>query len=128
MTLAELARSYDLEHRAKLRAMSAGCPAHKAKLMVIRRAPIRPSLFLSVVIILSSICHAEAMRAIPDDNLAYPVLLTLKGVGQGSGLYLNVNGKLYLVTAKHVIFDPKTGKINMPPASMENATTRNCRN
>jgi S1-C subfamily serine protease len=55
--------------------------------------------------------HAQApSRALPDDNLAYPVLISLKN-GGGSGFYLNTKTAVYLVTAKHVLFDPNTGKI-----------------
>lgn len=43
-------------------------------------------------------------RALPDDNLAYPVLITLKN-SAGSGFYINTNTAVYLVTAKHVLFD-----------------------
>ena len=45
------------------------------------------------------------MRAIPDDNLAYPVLVTLSNGGTGSGFYLNDPGFIFLVTAKHVLFN-----------------------
>jgi hypothetical protein len=48
---------------------------------------------------------AEAQRAIPDDNLAYPVLITLKDGATGSGFYINTDKATYLVTAKHVLFD-----------------------
>ncbi len=44
------------------------------------------------------------MRAIPDDNLAYPVLITLKNGSQGSGFFLNAAQASFLVTARHVIF------------------------
>lgn len=50
---------------------------------------------------------AQAQRSIPDDNLAYPVLIAL-GTSLGSGFYLNSNGKIFLVTAKHVLFDLQT--------------------
>jgi hypothetical protein len=69
-----------------------------------------------------SVTPAKAQRAIPEDNLAYPVLITITKllpsasagkaptpvpVENGSGFFLN-NGKfVYLVTAKHVLFDPK---------------------
>jgi len=51
-------------------------------------------------------------RALPDDNLAYPVLITFKN-STGSGFYVNAGTKLYLVTAKHVLFDA-TGAILEP--------------
>jgi Trypsin-like peptidase domain len=46
-------------------------------------------------------------RAIPEDNLAYPVLLILKH-GEGSGFFLNTPTTQYLVTANHVIADDET--------------------
>jgi hypothetical protein len=54
---------------------------------------------------------AEAQRAIPDDNLAYPVLITLKNGSAGSGFFLNNGKAVYLVTAKHVLFDPSSQKL-----------------
>ncbi len=54
---------------------------------------------------------AAANRAIPDDNLAYPVLITLKNGGTGSGFFVNTAKGIYLVTAKHVLFDPVTQKL-----------------
>lgn len=50
----------------------------------------------------------SAQRAIPDDNLAYPVLITLKSGGTGSGFYLNTATATYLVTASHVLFDTRS--------------------
>ena len=55
----------------------------------------------------------RAQRSIPDDNLAYPVLIQLPNE-PASGFYLNTGNSLYLVTAKHVLFDPPTGN---PPTS-----------
>ena len=45
------------------------------------------------------------MRNIPEDNLAMSVLLTLNNGGLGSGFLLAFNNKLYLITAKHVLFN-----------------------
>ena len=47
-------------------------------------------------------------RAIPIDNLSYPVLITLSDGSSGSGFYLNTGQSIFLVTAKHVLFDPNT--------------------
>ncbi len=44
------------------------------------------------------------MRDIPDDNLAYPVLLEI-GNGLGSGFYFLTNNKIFLVTARHVLYN-----------------------
>jgi hypothetical protein len=51
---------------------------------------------------------AATQRAIPDDNLAYPVLITLRNGATGSGFYINTGQAIYLVTAKHVLFDLNT--------------------
>ena len=61
------------------------------------------------------VSHAFGERAIPDDNLAYPVMVTLKpkngpAMG-GSGFYLNNPDTLYFVTAKHVIFPPPNSQL-----------------
>lgn len=47
------------------------------------------------------------MRNIPDDNLAYPVLIVLGSGHSGSGFQLNSGTHVYFVTAKHVLFDEK---------------------
>ena len=66
---------------------------------------------LAALIGLTPISNATARRAIPDDNLAYPVLISMKKGGAGSGFYLNVGSAMYLVTAKHVLFDPLTNQL-----------------
>jgi hypothetical protein len=59
-----------------------------------------------------NIVHAQnPSRALPDDNLAYPVLITLKNGSTGSGFYLNTQTAIHFVTAKHVLFDLNTNKI-----------------
>jgi hypothetical protein len=53
-------------------------------------------------------------RNIPDDNLAYPILLNIDDKYSGSGFQINCDQKLYLVTAKHVLYNDKNvlhGKI-----------------
>ena len=59
-----------------------------------------------------------ARRAVPDDNLAYPVLITLKGGGQGSGFFLNLQTDTFLVTARHVLFKEKTDDLLAPEAEL----------
>jgi Trypsin-like peptidase domain len=62
--------------------------------------------------------RAFAERAIPDDNLAYPVMVTLRSsngkASLGSGFYINRPNGIYFVTAKHVIFTQ-----NGPEAQLE---------
>jgi S1-C subfamily serine protease len=75
-------------------------------------------LLLSAVIGLSLAHTAMARRAIPDDNLGYPVLISLKAGGSGSGFYLNNGSTVYLVTARHVLFDPTGHKLNSSEAEL----------
>ena len=65
---------------------------------------------------------------IPDDNLAYPVLVILKNksgatLGFGSGIYFGTANAEYLVTAKHVITsglpNEKTGQAQVPDLVLE---------
>lgn len=81
--------------------------------------PNRRTAIASAVSLFAS--RAIAERAIPDDNLAYPVMVTLKlrnGVTSfGSGFYLNFPNDTYFVTAKHVIFILPNGEL--PDAELE---------
>jgi S1-C subfamily serine protease len=49
----------------------------------------------------------KLQRSLPDDNLAYPILITVKN-GTGSGFFFATATNVYLVTAKHVLFEPNT--------------------
>lgn len=55
------------------------------------------------------------MRAIPGDNLAYPIQITLENGSQGSGFYLHEENQGYLITAAHVLLNqdesPKSNKV-----------------
>jgi Trypsin-like peptidase domain len=72
------------------------------------RMVIVPALALFVLV------HPTiAQRALPDDNLAYPVLVAIPGVEEASGFYLNTPTSTYLVTAKHVLFS-ENGQLRGP--------------
>jgi hypothetical protein len=60
---------------------------------------------------------ARAQRSIPDDNLAYPVLVQFPDE-LASGFYLNTSKAIYLVTAKHILLDPRTGHVRNGPMSL----------
>src|ERR1039458_2489713 len=66
-------------------------------------AMARLASFALTVFLITMPPLATAQRAIPEHNLAYPVLLTI-GSTTGSGFYLNAPDSVYLVTAKHVLF------------------------
>lgn len=74
-------------------------------------------IVLSIVWIINWIfvVPASARRDIPDDNLAYPVLLQRQEGGGGSGFYLRSGNQLFLVTARHVLFraskNTETGEV-----------------
>ena len=63
------------------------------------------SICLPAIALMLSIacCSAD----VPEDNLAYPVLITVDNGGSGSGVYLRTETGVFLVTAKHVVFDEK---------------------
>lgn len=52
--------------------------------------------------------HAQAF--LPEDNLAYPVQILVPG-GGGSGFFVRRDRELFLVTARHVLVDPRTGQL-----------------
>jgi len=62
--------------------------------------------------------HVQSMRTIPEDNLAYPVLIALDTESTGSGFFLRANDVLYLVTAKHVLVNPKNDSIHGKSAEL----------
>ena len=51
------------------------------------------------------------MRAIPDDNLAIPVLIKLQNGATGSGCYVTDGPHLHLVTAYHVLYDRNSASL-----------------
>ena len=75
------------------------------------RARVFGARLLAATIALTGGSSAAPRRAIPDDNLAYPVLATLNNGSTGSGFYLNDGKELFFVTAKHVLFDKKTNAL-----------------
>lgn len=59
------------------------------------------------LLLLMTPLYVYSQRAIPDDNLAYPILIKLDDNSTGSGFYINAHNAIYLVTAKHVLFNAK---------------------
>jgi len=62
--------------------------------------------------------RASEVRAIPDDNLAYPVLIMLRTGSTGSGFFLNTTTNVYLVTARHVLMDGQAATLQCPVAEL----------
>ncbi len=71
---------------------------------------MRSILFFALVPIIIA-DKAHGMRAVPDDNLAYPVLIALKSGEQGTGFFFNTTTASFLVTARHVLFKEKTDEL-----------------
>lgn len=59
---------------------------------------------------LSATIKKTIMRNIPENNLAYPVLIKTNSGSSGSGFMLNTGNKNFLITAKHVLIN--NGNIN----------------
>ena len=76
-----------------------------------RSKPIIIALIFTILVFSGK---ALGRRAIPDDNLAYPVLIITKR-GSGSGFFYRHDNKYYLVTARHVLFKPASVEmLNLP--------------
>lgn len=56
---------------------------------------------------------ARAQASLPEDNLAYPVQIVVPN-GGGTGFFVRRERELFLVTARHVVFDQTTGRLNAP--------------
>ncbi len=64
------------------------------------------------------------MRYIPDNNLSYPILITLNDGSRGSGFHLNYHDtSLYIVTARHVLYN-NTKKLPTDPDNYVLKTNR----
>jgi S1-C subfamily serine protease len=53
---------------------------------------------------------AQVRRLLPDNNLAYPVLVRV-GTSSGSGFFVRADRNVFLVTAGHVLFDVAAKKL-----------------
>jgi Trypsin-like peptidase domain len=92
---------------------------------------------LALVVLVLCPNAAIAQRAIPDDNLAYPVQITLSDCDRGissiaaSGFFLDTGTAEYLVTARHVLFNesqPIQGNQPRPPQCNQAALLSYSRN
>ena len=66
----------------------------------------RCNVSITALLLATLIVPMAAQREIPDDNLAYPVLITM-GSSSGSGFFLTNGSSMWLVTAKHVLCNPQ---------------------
>jgi len=55
--------------------------------------------------------QGRAQAYLPEDNLAYPVQVVVPGAG-GTGFFVRRDRELFLVTARHVLFDMLTGQLH----------------
>jgi len=72
----------------------------------------------SFYLLLSSFIPSYAASILPEDNSAYPALIDFGNGFTGSGFYLNDKSHVYFVTAKHVLFDLKTGALKSAEATL----------
>jgi S1-C subfamily serine protease len=75
-------------------------------------------LIVALIIFIPTV-RADELRALPDDNLAYPVLLQSERVdgrrNMGSGFYYDEGKAIYFVTARHVLFSATSTKLTILP-------------
>jgi len=71
------------------------------------------SLTISILVFLSTNCPSlvEASGVLPENPISYPVLINLIKDGSGSGFYQQYGDKLFLITARHVLFELLPGFI-----------------
>jgi S1-C subfamily serine protease len=70
-------------------------------------------LFFLTILALLSPETSHSTPDLPDDNLAYPVLLVSKE-GTGSGFFYNKDDATYLITARHVLFQETSIRVPEP--------------
>ena len=58
------------------------------------------------------------MRNIPDNNLAYPILIAFDTGSTWSWFFLTTDSKKYLVSARHVFFNPQNNNLNWKTAKL----------
>jgi S1-C subfamily serine protease len=78
--------------------------------------------FLLACMFLASL-GVRAGRAWPGNEQAVPVLITAQDektndLGWGSGFFLMESNRVYLVTARHVLFDPANSSLRSPRAKL----------
>jgi hypothetical protein len=77
---------------------------------LLKRSAIYCFILLAMATIIAAAKLANAQRAIPKENPAFPVLIIGKSYTT-SGFYINNGTLIYLVTATHMLFDPATNML-----------------
>ena len=72
--------------------------------------PLVKQLLLCYAVVMLNAEIAGARRAIPENNLAFPVLITLDSAETASGFYIRKQTDLYFATARHVLFGEGVAK------------------
>jgi hypothetical protein len=71
----------------------------------------RRLLFPVLALVVAAPALARAQAYLPEDNLAYPVQVIVPN-GGGTGFFVRRDRELFLVTARHVLFDQSTGQLH----------------
>jgi len=83
---------------------------------------MRLGLVVAATLVLSTTTGAQLRRQLPDDNLAYPVLVDL-GTTTGTGFFVRGERHLFLVSASHVLLNPDGTTLKSPTAVTEALST-----
>ena len=73
-----------------------------------RMRPITAAALLLATLVPGSEALGQAF--LPEDNLAYPVRIEVPG-GGGTGFFVRREREIFLVTARHVLFDITNGQL-----------------
>lgn len=78
------------------------------------------SKWRSIVVVLLASCTVTfgRMEMLPH-YLAFPVLVKFEGGGDASAFYYSTSNGFYLITAKHVVFDPANGNLRGQEMTLE---------
>jgi hypothetical protein len=72
----------------------------------------------TVLLMAHVLCGAARAQAfLPEDNLAYPVRVVVPD-GGGTGFFVRREREIFLVTARHVLFDAMTGQLRTPEVTL----------
>lgn len=72
----------------------------------------------ALLLVMEVLCGvARAQAFLPEDNLAYPVQILVSG-GGGTGFFVRREREIFLVTARHVLFDLRTGQLHSREATL----------
>lgn len=79
------------------------------------------NILIALLAITGAATQVSAQRALPENNLSYPVFVSLANGDAASGFYLNTSNRMFFVTARHVLINtenPTNWVLKAPTAKL----------